>query len=332
MSAAAKPAKKQSAKPASKQVTPARNRTKVAELHVEDKAKIAGLTIKRLPLPSLKPHPRNPRKHPEAGSPEWLVLESSLKHDYFDPLVWNSRNGMLVSGHLRTKVLKHLGFTHADVVIVDYDEPTHIARLMAANKGIGEDDLPAVKSLLGELKELPGFDLAVAGFTLAEFDARMLEGVSEDPSIDSEGTHDASGGMSPAEIDSRIRYLTEAIGSPVYPIEAGQVAVIDKAIALLCAFTHASLPSELVRWIEAKEPAARQELGGAAGASKPVRLLYGPDALTLVEKGPEQLAPGYRWVIICPTVISARTLLAVHKAHYKAKAKVKIVAGIAPEA
>jgi hypothetical protein len=153
-----------------KSVTTDAAKQKVATLKVDDDSKTAGLTIERMQLKQLKPHPRNPRRHPKAGSPEWNVLEASLQHDYFDPLVWNKRNGMLVSGHLRTKVFKHLGFTHADVVVVDYDEPTHLARLMAANKSIGEDDLPQVAGLLSELQS-SGFNLDLAGFTIGEVDS-----------------------------------------------------------------------------------------------------------------------------------------------------------------
>ena len=111
----------------------------------------ATLNIQRLPLATLQPHPRNPRNHPEPDSPAWQVIEASLKHDYFDPIVWNVRNGQLVSGHLRSKVLARLGFTAADCVVVDYDEPTHIARMLAANKLTGEDDVEAQKVLLAEL-------------------------------------------------------------------------------------------------------------------------------------------------------------------------------------
>lgn len=113
--------------------------------------KAATLRIERLPLSELRPHPRNPRRHPEPGSPEWGALKSSLAHDYFDPLVWNRRNGTLVSGHLPVKVLREMGFTAADVVVVDYDEPTHLARLVAANRAIGEDDQDLLAKLLGEL-------------------------------------------------------------------------------------------------------------------------------------------------------------------------------------
>jgi hypothetical protein len=151
-----------------------------------DETKIASLKIETLPLASLKPHPRNPRKHPEKDSPEWKVLEASLKHDYFDPIVWNVRNGQLVSGHLRTKVLSNMGFESADVVVVDYDEPTHIARLMAANKAIGENDLPKMQELFGELKTVDGFDMAVAGFTLPEIANLFGDEATGDDSEDSE--------------------------------------------------------------------------------------------------------------------------------------------------
>ena len=118
------------------------------------------LTIMELPLSELRPHPRNPRNHPSPGSPEWEALKASLAHDYFDPIVWNKRNGLLVSGHLRAKVLEAEGVTTVDAVVVDYDEPTHLARLIAANRQIGEFDDLALAGLLAECEE-PG----LAGMT-----------------------------------------------------------------------------------------------------------------------------------------------------------------------
>lgn len=108
----------------------------------------AKLKIKTLTLAKLKPHPQNPRHHPEPGSPEWDTLKKSLEHDYFDPLVWNQRNGCLVSGHLRTKVMEELGVKKADVVVVDYDEPTHVARMIAANRQVGIDNEVAIEEFL----------------------------------------------------------------------------------------------------------------------------------------------------------------------------------------
>lgn len=114
--------------------------------------KHALLRIESRPLADLKPHPENPRKHPKPGSAEWKTLESSLAHDYFDPIVLNQRNGLLVSGHLRTKVLLSLGFTTADVAVVDYDEDTHRARLIAANAQAGKDDADKLDALIASLR------------------------------------------------------------------------------------------------------------------------------------------------------------------------------------
>lgn len=129
--------------------------------------KTAEITIERRALTDLKPHPRNPRRHPDPGTPEWESLARSLEHDYFDPIVWNRRNETLVSGHLRVKVLLDLGYEDADVSVVDYDEETHLARLLAANKLQGENDPEGLVDLLGAIQD-GGIDLGLAGYTQGE--------------------------------------------------------------------------------------------------------------------------------------------------------------------
>ena len=114
--------------------------------------KHAELRVEKRDLSTLRPHPENPRKHPRPGSAEWKTLEASLGHDYFDPIVFNERNDYLVSGHLRTKVLLHLGFKTADVAIVNYDDDTHRARLLAANASSGKDDKDKLSELFDSLR------------------------------------------------------------------------------------------------------------------------------------------------------------------------------------
>jgi len=135
---------------------------------------IAELNVVRRKLVDLKPHPKNPRHHAEEGSESWEALKRSLEHDYFDPLVLNDRNGLLVSGHYRLKVLASMGVEEVDVVLVDYDEPTHLARLMAANKQFGEWDEDAV-SELARAVEAEGLDGAMAGFLSEDWDSLILE-------------------------------------------------------------------------------------------------------------------------------------------------------------
>lgn len=123
--------------------------------------KTAAIEIQRLPVEQLKRHPRNPRVHPEPGSPTWEILKRSLEHAYFEPLVWNRSNGYLVSGHLRLKVLVEMGVELVDVSVVDLDEPRHYALMIAANRQIGEWEQTVLAALAGEIDQA-GLDAALA--------------------------------------------------------------------------------------------------------------------------------------------------------------------------
>lgn len=125
----------------------------IADTHPQEE-KRATLNLKSLPLARInKPHPENPRTLPAEGSPERSTLRASLAHDYFDPVIWNERNGLLVSGHVRVPEMIALGFTHADVVVVDYDEPTHLARMLAANAHSGKNESGKLEALYTSLRQ-----------------------------------------------------------------------------------------------------------------------------------------------------------------------------------
>jgi hypothetical protein len=143
--------------------------------------KIIELRKQRKKLSELLPHPENPRDHPPKGTPEWETLRESLFDDYFDPIVWNERNGMLVGGHYRRKIFLDEGVEEVDVVVVNYDEPTHLARLFAANKQLGVDNAEKRRELFLRLHEIPDFKVSLTGFTQSEFDKVLLnESVNPD--------------------------------------------------------------------------------------------------------------------------------------------------------
>lgn len=128
-------------------------------------SKVAALKLERKTLGEInKPHEKNPRRHPSKGSQEWDAMVKSLSNDYFDPIIWNQRNGKLVSGHFRVKVMLSEGYTHADVVVVDYDEQTHVARMIAANNHSGTNDKSLLEELLTGLTETPSA-LGLTGYT-----------------------------------------------------------------------------------------------------------------------------------------------------------------------
>jgi hypothetical protein len=116
--------------------------------------KIAELTLQRSPIAKINhPHPDNP-----AGkcSPEKReILKQSLQNDYFDPIIWNERNGKLVSGHLRCELLVELAYTEVDHITVNYDEPTHLARMKAANEHSRKPSKEGLELLLGKLRANP---------------------------------------------------------------------------------------------------------------------------------------------------------------------------------
>jgi DNA modification methylase len=141
-----------------------------------DEKLTATLHLERLPLADLKPHPRNPREHPAPGTEEWEKLKKSLVDAYFDPVVWNRRNGLLVSGHLRRSIFLELGYTHADAVVVDWDEPRHLARMIAANQAAGKDSRDELRTIIEEL-QVGGFDLALTGLPDAKL-AKLLPQVT----------------------------------------------------------------------------------------------------------------------------------------------------------
>ena len=117
--------------------------------------------------------PRNPRTHPAPGSPKWKAAETSLGNAYFDPMVINVRNRMLISGHFRRKVMQGMGFAGADMSEVDVDEETHWAMMIAANNLLGEWEEDILKGLAQDL-ESAGISAGLAGWTEKEL-ASMLQ-------------------------------------------------------------------------------------------------------------------------------------------------------------
>ena len=75
----------------------------------------------------------------------------------------------MVGGHQRLSVLKHLGHTEVDCVVVDIDERKEKALNIALNKISGEWDENRLTEILKEL-QLSGYDTALTGFDIKEID------------------------------------------------------------------------------------------------------------------------------------------------------------------
>jgi DNA modification methylase len=143
------------------------------------------MQIEKLKAADLRPAPYNPRKDLKPGDPEFEKLKISIvTYGYVEPVIVNKRTGYtVVGGHQRLKVLRHLGHTEVDCVIVDLDEKKEKALNIALNKISGEWDEGLLSALLKDLEQ-SGFDLELTGFDLAEvkdlFGSGSIENAHED--------------------------------------------------------------------------------------------------------------------------------------------------------
>src|SRR5262245_36579172 len=97
------------------------------------------MQIETIHIDRIIPAPYNPRVDFKPGDKPFEQLCQSIKHfGFVEPLVWNKQTGHTVGGHLRAKVLKHLGHTEVQVAVVDFPLEQEKALNIALNKIIGE--------------------------------------------------------------------------------------------------------------------------------------------------------------------------------------------------
>jgi DNA modification methylase len=151
------------------------------------------MKLHKFKVDDLKLAEYNPRKELKPGDPEFDKLKRSIEEfGYVEPILINTRNMRVVGGHQRLTVMKHLGATEVDCVVVDLDEQKEKALNIALNKISGAWDDAKLADLLKEL-QLDGYDTSLTGFDLKELDilfAGTTYEVQED-NFDVEGEHAA---------------------------------------------------------------------------------------------------------------------------------------------
>lgn len=140
------------------------------------------MQIKNIPIGDIIPNPKNPRIDLKPGMPLYDKLSKSINEfGYVDPIIWNERTGMIVSGHQRFQVMKDLaeqkGETLSDVpvCVVDMSEDKQNTFMIAVNKITGLWDQEKLASLF---RELDSDDYVFTGFEDFEIDT-LLNGVKE---------------------------------------------------------------------------------------------------------------------------------------------------------
>lgn len=166
------------------------------------------LNIEKRNIKDLKPAEYNPRKALTPDDAEYQKIKRSIeKFGYIDPIIINA-DGTIIGGHQRHTVLSDLGYTEADVVVVDLSKEDEKALNVALNKISGEWDELKLRDLLVEL-DLGDYDISLTGF-----DNNDLEELIELTDFEPEVTED--------EFDSESAY-SESVAAKESLVKQGEI-------------------------------------------------------------------------------------------------------------
>lgn len=148
------------------------------------------MNIETRRLADLKPAAYNPRKKLVPGDPEYEKIARSIEEfGYCDPIIIN-KDGTIVGGHQRASVLKSLGYTEADCIVVDLSKQDEKALNVALNKIGGQWDMALLRDALQDLT-LSKVDVNATGYSDDELSVIlgdvMLEKQHEESPIDRMG-------------------------------------------------------------------------------------------------------------------------------------------------
>lgn len=126
------------------------------------------MVTKSLKLSEIKAAEYNPRRNLTPADEEYQKLKRSIEtFGFVEPLIVNERTMTLVGGHQRFKILRDLGTTQTEAVIVNLTPNDEKILNVALNKIESGWDIEKLQTLFNELK---GEDLTVTGFSKAETD------------------------------------------------------------------------------------------------------------------------------------------------------------------
>ena len=125
---------------------------------------------KMVKVGDLTPNPRNPNTHPE----EQIELFAKIieYQGWRSPIIVSKRSGMIVKGHGRLMVAKHLGLEEVPVNFQDYESETmELADLMSDNQIAKVSEINK-KKLMDLFEE---FDSGEIEFELSGYDEKFYK-------------------------------------------------------------------------------------------------------------------------------------------------------------
>lgn len=145
------------------------------------------MEIKTIKVSQLKPHPKNPRIHPDSIIEK---LQKSIKEFGWTVPILATEDNFVIAGHARLKAARKAGLTEVPVIYLPFNGSKAEAYMIADNRLQDETewDFLKLKDLLEEL-DTGDFDMAMTGFDLKEIEDLMTqfhvpsEGLTDDDAI-----------------------------------------------------------------------------------------------------------------------------------------------------
>ena len=131
-------------------------------------------------IETLKPFPRNPKKHPEEQIDK---ICSGIKEFGFLVPILIDADGEIIAGHGRLLAAQKLKMAEVPVILVDHLTPTQVKAFRIADNKLNESpwDYDMLTELLGEINQ-DGGNMDALGFDEAEIN-RMLDSLLSPESV-----------------------------------------------------------------------------------------------------------------------------------------------------
>lgn len=127
------------------------------------------MEFKKLLIADLKAAAYNPRKALKPGDKEYEKIKNSIvEFGYCEPVIVND-DMTIIGGHQRVTVLKDLGYTEIECIVISIDKTKEKALNIALNKITGEWNKELLADLIKDLQE-NDFDVAFTGFEPPEIE------------------------------------------------------------------------------------------------------------------------------------------------------------------